>query len=72
MKTDLVKIGVPSALAQSMKRLRTIRQVLDQTDAAVNRLQAAANQRIREITAGADDAAQVDTDAPVEAPTATM
>jgi hypothetical protein len=48
MKSDLVKIGVPSEQAQSMRRMRRIRQILEQHDAAVARLDAATNERIKE------------------------
>jgi hypothetical protein len=47
-KSDLVKIGVPSALAESFRHLRHIRRILEQHDAAVARLNAATNERIRE------------------------
>jgi hypothetical protein len=47
-KTDLVKIGVPSEQAQSMRLMRRIRQILDQHDAAVARLSSTTNERIRE------------------------
>jgi len=48
-KTALVKIGVPSEQAQNMRRMRRIRQILEQHDAAVARLDAATNERIKEV-----------------------
>jgi hypothetical protein len=66
MKSALVKIGVPSEQAQSMRRMRRIRQILEQHDATVARLDAATNERIKAVVI-ADDAE--DHDAPVaEAP----
>ena len=46
-KSELVKIGVPPALAEGMKRLRRIRQILEQHDLAVARLNATTDERIR-------------------------
>ncbi len=51
-KSALVKIGVPSEQAEGMRRLRTIRAILEQHDAAVARLDAATQERIRELVAG--------------------
>lgn len=48
-KSALVKIGVPSVQAESLKRYRQVRQILDQRDAAVARLDAATDARIREV-----------------------
>lgn len=48
-KSALVKIGVPPEQAESMKQMRRVRQILDQHDAAVARLTAATNERIREV-----------------------
>jgi len=59
-KTALVKIGVPSAQAESLRRLRTVRQVLDQHEAAMRRLEAATLERLKEITTTTD----VDDDQP--------
>lgn len=55
-KAALVKIGVPSEQAESMRRLRRARQILDQHDAAIARLDAATAERIREALNAADEA----------------
>jgi len=47
-KSLLVKIGVPSGQAESMRQLRRVRQILEQHDAAIARLDAATQERIRE------------------------
>jgi hypothetical protein len=47
-KSPLVKIGVPSEQASSMRRLRRVRTILEQHDAAIGRLEAATHERIRE------------------------
>lgn len=47
-KSALVKIGLPSEQAQSVKRLRHVRQILDQRDAAVARIDANTADKIRE------------------------
>jgi len=47
-KTALVKIGVPSEQAESVRFLRRMRQIIDQRDAAVARLDASTRERIRE------------------------
>lgn len=60
-KSALVKVGLPSAQAESMKQMRNIRQVLDQHDAAIARLNAATAERIREIVTGHEDADTVTT-----------
>jgi cysteinyl-tRNA synthetase len=53
--TKLVKIGVPAEQAQSMKRLRNVRAILDQRDAAVARIDATTADKIREaLTSGGD------------------
>ena len=56
-KSALVKIGVPSEQAEGIRGLRRIRQILEQHDAAIARLTAATNDRIREAAAStqADD-----------------
>lgn len=54
-KSALVKIGVPSEQAHSEKRLRRVRQLLEQRDAARARLDAATEQNIREALAGDDE-----------------
>lgn len=61
-KSALVKIGVPAVQAEGMRRLRRIRQILEQHDAAAARLEAATNERIREA------AAVVDGETPEETP----
>jgi hypothetical protein len=54
-KSALVKIGVPSGQAESMRQLRRVRQILEQHDAAIARLDAATQERIREaVNAGTD------------------
>jgi hypothetical protein len=53
-KSALVKIGLPSEQAESMKRMRRIRQIMEQHDAAVARLDAATNERIKEIVNASD------------------
>lgn len=56
----LVKIGIPAAQAAGMKRLRQVRAILEQHDAAVARLDAATNQRIREATMAPADGDESD------------
>jgi hypothetical protein len=63
-KSALVKIGVPSQQAQGMRRLRRIRQILEQHDAAQARLDAATMDRIREV-GGAEES---DTEPAAEEP----
>lgn len=46
-KSTLVKIGVPPQLAGNMRQLRHLRQILDQGDAAVARIQASTAERMR-------------------------
>lgn len=53
-KSELVKIGVPPAQAEGMRRLRQVRQILDQRDAAVARLDATTQDRIRELLTATD------------------
>jgi hypothetical protein len=59
-KSALVKIGVPSEQAESMKRMRRIHQVLEQHAAAVARLDAATTDRIKEIVNAHDRDATAD------------
>jgi len=59
-KSALVKIGVPSAQAESMKRMRRIHQVLEQHAAAAARLDAATTERIKEIVNAQDSNAPAD------------
>ena len=67
-KSALVKIGVPANQAEGMRRLRRIRQILEQHDAAAARLEAATNERIREAAAEMDGETSGDTpDTPVHA-----
>jgi hypothetical protein len=58
--TKLVKIGVPSEQAQSMKKMRRIRQILEQHDAAAARLDAATNERIKEAVNAPDGEVSAD------------
>jgi hypothetical protein len=53
-KTALVKIGIPSSQAESVRQLRRVRQIIEQHDAAIARLDAATQERIREAVTGAD------------------
>jgi hypothetical protein len=62
-KSSLVKIGVPAEQAHGMRRLRRIRQIIDQRDAAVARLDAATNERIREAMNADDSQASETSDA---------
>jgi hypothetical protein len=55
-QSALVKIGVPSEQAESMKKLRRVREILDQRDAAVARLNAVTEDRIRELVTDMTDA----------------
>jgi hypothetical protein len=62
-KSPLVKIGVPPEQAQGIRGLRRIRQILEQHDAAVARLTAATNERIREAAnTGEDNVSDADVD----------
>jgi hypothetical protein len=63
-KSALVKIGVPSEQAESMKQMRRVRQILEQHDAAVARLIAATNERIREAVTDMTEAKE---ESPIEA-----
>lgn len=65
MTKELVKIGVPVQQASNIRQFRQIRQVLDQMEAHIARIQAAAMERIRVITEG-DDA--ISTPEPVDPP----
>ena len=65
-KSALVKIGLPSEQAQSVKRLRHVRQLLDQRDAAVARIDATTADKIREALTAAEDESGAD-DVPVAA-----
>ena len=47
-KSALVKIGVSPEQAQNMRLLRRVRQILDQGDAAVARINATTQERLRE------------------------
>jgi hypothetical protein len=51
MSDKLVKIGVPTIQAQGVRLQRRVRQILDQHDAAVARLDAATRERLREALA---------------------
>lgn len=62
-KSALVKVGIPPEQAHSMRRLRRVRQILEQHDAAVARLDAATNERIKEAMAALDEV----TDEPMQA-----
>jgi hypothetical protein len=53
-KSALVKIGVPAQQASNMRVLRQVRQALDQGDAAIARVQASVQERIRVMLAGDD------------------
>jgi hypothetical protein len=53
-KSGLVKIGVPALQAEGMRGLRKVRQILEQHDAAIARLVAATNDRIRATVAEGD------------------
>jgi len=59
-KSALVKIGVPSEQAESMKKMRRVRQVLEQHEAAAARLAAATNERLKEIVNAQDSDAPAD------------
>jgi hypothetical protein len=50
-KSALVKIGVTSERAQGMRFTRSVRQLLDQHEAAMARLDAAFRERLREVVA---------------------
>jgi hypothetical protein len=50
-KSALVKIGVPAEQAAGTRLVRTVRQLIDQRDAAVARLDATLRQRLNELTA---------------------
>lgn len=65
-KSGLVKIGVPSEQASGIRGLRRIRQILEQHDAAMARLIAVTNERIREA-AKADEAEAPEAEEPVTA-----
>ena len=66
-KTALVKIGVPSEQAESMRRLRTVRQILDQRDAAVARLDSTTAERIREVLGAENNEAPEEAAEPIQA-----
>ena len=55
-KSALVKIGVPAQQASNMRVLRQVRQILDQNDAAIARIQASTQERIRAAMLADDDA----------------
>jgi hypothetical protein len=57
-KSALVKIGVPAEQAEGMRRVRSIRSILDQHDAAAARLWAATQERLRELVAGEERPAE--------------
>lgn len=59
MTTKLVKIGVSPQRADSERRLRRVRQLLDQRDAARARLDAATEQQIRDVWSS-DDASDAE------------
>jgi hypothetical protein len=59
-KSALVKIGVPSEQAESMKRMRRIRQIMEQHDAAIARLDAATNERIKDVVNAPDSEVPAD------------
>lgn len=65
-KSALVKVGLPSEQAESIKGLRHIRQILEQHDVALARLTATTNERIREAVSGGDNADTRDAPAPVD------
>lgn len=65
-KSALVKIGVPSEQASSMKRVRRMRQLLEQHDAAVQRLTAALEEGMRQLV-NADTAGDEEESSPAEA-----
>lgn len=63
-KSALVKIGVPSSQAQSMKKSRRARQIFEQEDAAIARIHAATLDRLRELVNEPD--ASEDEETPAE------
>jgi hypothetical protein len=66
-KSALVKIGVPSGQAASMRQLRRVRQILEQHDAAIARLDAATQERIREVVNAGTDTDDSSAEEPVTA-----
>ena len=57
MSNELVKIGLPRKQAEGERRVRRMRQILEQHDAAIARVNAATNERMRqELEAGTTDA----------------
>lgn len=68
-KSALVKIGVPSAQAESMKWSRRVRQIIEQEDAAIARIHAATAERIRALV-NEQFAPEAETEAADEPPTA--
>ena len=63
-KSALVKIGVPPEQAHNMRLLRRMRQILDQRDAAVARLDATTQERIREAVNAEDHLADSEEQSP--------
>jgi hypothetical protein len=59
-RSSLVKVGLPPQQAESMKKLRRIHQILEQHQAAVSRLDAATNERIKEVVNEPDRAMVAD------------
>lgn len=64
MTSELVKIGLPKKQAEGERRVRRMRQILEQHDAAIARVNAATNERMRQELETTDTA---EVDPPAEA-----
>ena len=65
MSGELVKIGLPKKQADDQRRVRRIRQILEQHDAAMARLAAATDERLRQAVTG--DIADAEPELPLAA-----
>ena len=64
MTSELVKIGLPRKQAEGERRVRRMRQILEQHDAAIARVNAATNERMRqELAAPESESDESDTPA---------